>query len=73
MKLIINTVNLKIGGAFQRSISFLKELKEIGKDEYHIFYNENVLNQIDVKSYPKNFKFKFAYGYKKNLHRASRT
>ena len=59
MKLIINTVNLKIGGAFQRSISFLKELKEIGKDEYHIFYNENVLNQIDVKSYPKNFEFYF--------------
>ncbi|MFB0924812.1 MAG: glycosyltransferase [Vicingaceae bacterium] len=57
MKLIINTVNLKIGGAFQRSISFLKELREIGNDEYHIFFNKNIGNQINVKSYPKNFKF----------------
>jgi len=57
MKLIINTVNLKIGGAFQRSISFLKELKEIGRDEYHIFFNEDIGNQIDIKSYPENFNF----------------
>lgn len=59
MILIINTVNLKIGGAFQRSISFLKELKEIGKDEYHIFFNDDIRNQIDIKSYPENFKFYF--------------
>jgi glycosyltransferase involved in cell wall biosynthesis len=59
MKLIINTVNLKIGGAFQRSISFLKELKDLGKDEYHIFINENISNQIDVKSYSSNFYFYF--------------
>ncbi len=57
MILIINTVNLKIGGAFQRSISFLKELKEIGKDEYHIFYNKDIGKQIDVLSYPNNFNF----------------
>lgn len=62
MKLIINTVNLKIGGAFQRSVSFLKELKEIGKDEYHVFYNENIGLQIDVKDYPDNFKFYFFEG-----------
>ncbi|MEE9409165.1 MAG: glycosyltransferase [Polaribacter sp.] len=59
MKLIINTVNLKIGGAFQRSISFLKELKEIGKDDYHVFYNENIGKQIDVNGFPYNFKFYF--------------
>ena len=59
MKLIINTVNLKIGGAFQRSISFLKELKEIGKDDYHVFYNENIGNQIDITCFPNNFKFYF--------------
>ena len=59
MKLIINTVNLKIGGAFQRSISFLNELKEIGKDEYHIFHNENIGKQIDIACFPNNFKFYF--------------
>ena len=59
MILIINTVNLRIGGAFQRSISFLNELKVIGKDEYHVFYNLNISNQIDIESYPGNFKFYF--------------
>lgn len=57
MILIINTVNLKIGGAFQRSISFLKELKEIGKDHYHVFYNEDIGKQIDITCFPNNFKF----------------
>ena len=57
MRLIINTVNLKVGGAFQRSISFLKELKEIGKDEYHVFLNEDISKQIDIKSYSSNFYF----------------
>ena len=59
MKLIINTVNLKIGGAFQRAISFLTELKEIGLGEYHIFLNNDIGNQLDIKSYPGNFKFYF--------------
>lgn len=59
IKIIINTVNLKVGGAFQRSISFLKELKEIGEDEYYIFINSRIGNQIDFSSYPDNFKFYF--------------
>lgn len=57
MKLIINTVNLQIGGAFQRSVSFLNELRKIGTDEYHIFYNENIAKQVDIKAFPNNFTF----------------
>ncbi len=57
MKLIINTVNLQIGGAFQRSVSFLKELKEFGKDQYHVFYNKNFAKQVDIDSFPENFTF----------------
>ena len=59
MKLIINTVNLQIGGAFQRAISFLSELKYIGNDEYHIFYNKSIGDQVDVTNYPINFNFYF--------------
>lgn len=59
MKLIINTVNLKIGGAFQRALSFLNELKEFGTDTYYIFYNPDIGNQLDIKSFPSNFKFYF--------------
>ncbi|MFV0221275.1 glycosyltransferase family 4 protein [Empedobacter falsenii] len=59
MKLIINTVNLQIGGAFQRAVSFLNEIKDFGTDEFHIFYNDNISNQVDIKSFPSNFKFYF--------------
>lgn len=57
MKLIINTVNLQIGGAFQRAVSFLNEIKEFGTDEFHVFYNDNIAKQVDINSFPKNFKF----------------
>lgn len=57
MKLIINTVNLKIGGAFQRSLSFLNELKEFGTDDYYVFYNDDTAKQLDIKLFPSNFKF----------------
>ncbi|MWB94489.1 glycosyltransferase [Flavobacterium sp. GA093] len=57
MKLIINTVNLQIGGAFQRSVSFLNELKTFGEDDYYVFYNENIKKQIKIEEFPENFKF----------------
>jgi glycosyltransferase involved in cell wall biosynthesis len=59
MKLIINTVNIRIGGSLQRALSFLLELKEIGKDEYHIFYNEDIGKQLYISDFPANFKFYF--------------
>lgn len=59
MKLIINTTNIKVGGALQRAISFLKELKEFGEDEYHVFYTSNVKDQIDLSSFGENFNFYF--------------
>jgi glycosyltransferase involved in cell wall biosynthesis len=58
MKLIINAVNLRIGGALQRSLSFLNELKEINNDySYFVFYNRDIDKQIDINSFPPNFKF----------------
>lgn len=59
MKLVINTVNLKVGGAFQRSVSFLNELKHLGQDEYHVFLNSEISELIDIKSYSSNFSFYF--------------
>lgn len=59
MNLIINTVNLKIGGAFQRSISFLNELKNFNSNTYHVFYNSDIGKQIDIDGFPDNFKFYF--------------
>lgn len=57
MKLIINTTNILVGGAFQRALSFVRELKEFGKDEYHVFYRNEFSEQIDISTYPNNFYF----------------
>ena len=59
MKLMINTVNLKVGGAFQRAVSFLIELQKFGKDEYFVLLNNEISSHLDLKSYPENFKFYF--------------
>ena len=57
MKIIINTTNIRVGGALQRAISFLNELKEFGNDEYHIFQTNNVNDQIDLSSFDDRFSF----------------
>lgn len=57
MKLVINTANILVGGAFQRALSFVRELKEFGKDEYHIFYRSEFSEQVDISKYPTNFYF----------------
>ncbi|MFD0976355.1 glycosyltransferase [Salinimicrobium gaetbulicola] len=58
MKLIINTANLLPGGAFQRAISFLNELKVFGQDSYLIILNHHVKNELDITSFPENYQFK---------------
>ena len=52
-------MNIKIGGAFQRAISFLNELKNIGHDEYHIFYNVDLDREINTDVFPKTLNFTF--------------
>lgn len=57
MKIIINTSNLVVGGGVQVALSFLEELKEIGKDEYFVFLSPQVGGQLDLSSFPENFRF----------------
>lgn len=57
MKLIINTSNLVKGGGVQVALSFLEELKEWGSDEYFVFLSTPVADQLDLKTFPSNFKF----------------
>ena len=57
MKLIINTVNIKIGGVLEDDISFLNELKNIGHDGFGLFYNVDLDREINTDVFPKNFKF----------------
>lgn len=57
MNIIINTVNLKRGGAQQRAVSFLKELNNLGKDNYHIFLNTEISKQISHINFGDNFQF----------------
>ena len=57
MKLIINTTNLKFGGALQVAISFIYESIYFIDNEYHIFLSPTVAKEIDVSQFPENFLF----------------
>lgn len=57
MILIINTSNLAKGGVIQVALSFIKELIFFPENEYHIFLGPTILSQVNLKEYPRNFKF----------------
>lgn len=57
MRLLINTANLRVGGAWQRSVSFIEELKKFPENEYFIFYTNELKKQLDISLFPENFNF----------------
>ncbi|QOY54063.1 glycosyltransferase [Candidatus Sulfurimonas marisnigri] len=57
MKIIINTTNLKIGGALQVAISFIYECTSFTENEYHIFLSPSMRKEIEQNKFPENFKF----------------
>ena len=57
MKLIINTTNLKIGGALQVAISFIYEAINFTENEYHVFLSPTISKEINISLFPDNFTF----------------
>lgn len=57
MRIIINTTNLKIGGALQVAISFIYEAIYFTENEYHVFLSPSMSKEIDTEKFSKNFKF----------------
>ncbi|BAK70355.1 glycosyltransferase [Aliarcobacter butzleri] len=57
MKIIINTTNLKIGGALQVAISFINECINFDENEYFIFLSPSMSKEIEQNKFPNNFKF----------------
>ena len=57
MKIIINTTNLKIGGALQVAISFIYECINFTENEYHVFLSPSMEKEIKKHNFPINFKF----------------
>jgi len=57
MKIIINTTNLKKGGALQVAISFIYECIEFSENEYHVFLSPSMEKEIQQDKFPKNFIF----------------
>ncbi|SHG23061.1 glycosyltransferase [Dysgonomonas macrotermitis] len=57
MRLIVNTSSLFAGGGVQVALSFLEECKLYTENEYYVFVCTSINDQIDVSSYPDNFKF----------------
>lgn len=59
MKIIINTANLKIGGALQVAISFIYECINFTENEYHVFLSPSMSKEINIDEFPNNFVFHF--------------
>lgn len=59
MNIIINTTNLRIGGALQVAISFIYECIHFSEHEYHIFLSPSMDKEIHKNDFPLNFKFYF--------------
>lgn len=57
MRLLINSAHIRFGGAFQVSISVIKECIKFPENEYHIVLSKNLSNKIDRKQFPSNFNF----------------
>ncbi|MGB5920499.1 MULTISPECIES: glycosyltransferase [unclassified Arcobacter] len=57
MRIIINTTNLKVGGALQVAISFIYECTNFDENEYFVFLSPSMSKEIQQEKFPKNFKF----------------
>lgn len=57
MKILINTTNLKVGGALQVAISFIYECINFDEHEYFIFLSPSISKEIKQNLFPKNFRF----------------
>src|SRR5690606_2095256 len=69
MKILINTSNLKKGGALQVAHSFLSEIKEIKEHEFHVVLSSTLSNQINPREYYENFIF-YSYSIKTTFFKA---
>jgi glycosyltransferase involved in cell wall biosynthesis len=57
MKFIINTTNIKVGGALQVSYSLLHQLRLFKQHEYYVFVSPQLNEVIDKSTFPSNFHF----------------
>lgn len=57
MNIIINTTNLQQGGVLQVTLSFLDEIKRIQYHNFYVFMTPKISDQLNTKTFPKNFKF----------------
>lgn len=57
MKILINTSTLKGTGVVQVASSFINECVSITDNDYVIFLSPGVKHNIDIESFPDNFKF----------------
>ncbi len=57
MKIIINTTNLKVGGALQVAISFIRNCIYFKEHEFHVFLSPSINKEIEREQFPVNFIF----------------
>lgn len=57
MKLFVNLSSVFKGGAEQVALSFINECRDFRDNHYYVFLCNNLVLQLDIKSFPQNFTF----------------
>ena len=57
MKILINTSNLKLGGAIQVAHSFINEIRTNRKHQFYVVLSKELSEQININDFNSNFKF----------------
>ena len=57
MKLFVNLSSVFKGGAEQVALSFINECRDFSDNHFYIFLCNNLMLQLDIKSFPNNFSF----------------
>jgi glycosyltransferase involved in cell wall biosynthesis len=57
MKLFVNLSSVFKGGAEQVALSFINECRDFRDNDFYVFLCNNLVLQLDIKSFPQNFTF----------------
>ena len=57
MKLFVNLSSVFKGGAEQVALSFINECRDFRDNHYYVFLSDNLVLQLDTKSFSQNFTF----------------
>ena len=57
MRLLVNASSVWKGGSLQNAKSFIEECRKFPEHQFYVVLNSNLIQNIEVHAFPRNFKF----------------